>query len=431
MTTAIENRIGNLWVAKQTGQGADPADADYKQGRWVAGDANPARDDGSENYLDGERFANAADFINSIVGNGNPTYQAQASFTGLLAYLMLGQEVVTEISPGSGIWEHVATPAVAGSFWTAFRKKVGETVGPLRQQFNDCRFASLRMEASSAAKVSKTTPSFISVGNPGMIFDTDPTAALDTVEPLLHTEAEGAYKIDAGDGTLATFRGLASYAMQVNDNFTPWYGDSVFPFSLVAGLGSIALEGITILVDEQGLELFNYIIYGSTNPPADTVPRTVLPPFGAFSADQSRGWHITQTGTPAGTWTLTVNGEVTANIAATATAAAVQTALEALPSIEPGDVTAAGGPAGTASVRIRFEKLRNPTITATGATISNDGPIHQQKVETPNVKWNPDLAIPANPDGGATELGLGAEVRRVSPDPFVRITTRSAEPAFT
>ena len=54
---------------------------------------------------------------------------------------------------------------------------------------------------------------------------------------------------------------------------------------------------------------------------------------------------VTITGTPAGgTFTLTLNGETTATIAYNANAAAVQTALEGLPSLEPGDVTVAGGP---------------------------------------------------------------------------------------
>lgn len=53
---------------------------------------------------------------------------------------------------------------------------------------------------------------------------------------------------------------------------------------------------------------------------------------------------ITVTGTPAGgTFTLTFNGATTANIAYNAAASAVVTALEALPNIGPGNVTATGG----------------------------------------------------------------------------------------
>lgn len=54
---------------------------------------------------------------------------------------------------------------------------------------------------------------------------------------------------------------------------------------------------------------------------------------------------VTITGTPTGgTYTLSFNGEVTSTIVFNATAGAVLTALEALPSIEPGDVAVTGGP---------------------------------------------------------------------------------------
>lgn len=54
---------------------------------------------------------------------------------------------------------------------------------------------------------------------------------------------------------------------------------------------------------------------------------------------------VTITGTPTGgTFTLTWNGETTATIAHNATAAAVQTALEGLSQIDPGDVIVGGGP---------------------------------------------------------------------------------------
>jgi hypothetical protein len=54
---------------------------------------------------------------------------------------------------------------------------------------------------------------------------------------------------------------------------------------------------------------------------------------------------VTITGTPAGGFfTLTFFDQTTANIARNATAGAVETALEALPNLEPADVTVTGGP---------------------------------------------------------------------------------------
>lgn len=78
---------------------------------------------------------------------------------------------------------------------------------------------------------------------------------------------------------------------------------------------------------------------------------------------------ITANATPAtaGTFTLTVDGAVTAAIAYNATAAAVQAALEALPNVAPGDVTAAatsGANLGAASAVV--------TLTWGGAWAGKD-----------------------------------------------------------
>jgi hypothetical protein len=67
--------------------------------------------------------------------------------------------------------------------------------------------------------------------------------------------------------------------------------------------------------------------------------------WGPYAGQASEGQTVTITGTPTGgTFTLTYSGETTAGIAYNAAAAAVQSALEALPSISAGDVTVTGGP---------------------------------------------------------------------------------------
>jgi hypothetical protein len=65
---------------------------------------------------------------------------------------------------------------------------------------------------------------------------------------------------------------------------------------------------------------------------------------------------VTVTGTPTGgTFTLTLNGATTANIAFNAAAAAVQTALEALPNIGPGNVAVSGGALPGTPVVVTFQ----------------------------------------------------------------------------
>lgn len=65
---------------------------------------------------------------------------------------------------------------------------------------------------------------------------------------------------------------------------------------------------------------------------------------------------LSKTGTVSGgTFTITFNGEETADIAYNATAADIKTALEAIYGIESGDIVTAGGPAHTTNVTIDFQ----------------------------------------------------------------------------
>lgn len=69
--------------------------------------------------------------------------------------------------------------------------------------------------------------------------------------------------------------------------------------------------------------------------------------WGPYAGRASEVQTVTITGGPTGgTFTLTVGGETTAGIAHNATAAAAQSALEALPSISAGDITVIGATGG-------------------------------------------------------------------------------------
>ena len=79
-----------------------------------------------------------------------------------------------------------------------------------------------------------------------------------------------------------------------------------------------------------------------------------------------------------GTFTLTFNGQTTAPIAFNATAAAVQTALEGLANVEPGDVVATGGPVNTANVTVNFRgqytQVNVPQMTSDGSGLTGTTP---------------------------------------------------------
>jgi hypothetical protein len=47
------------------------------------------------------------------------------------------------------------------------------------------------------------------------------------------------------------------------------------------------------------------------------------------------------------------------------------------------------------------------------------------KIELPGVKWSPDLAIAPNPDGGAIELALNGQMRKVAGSPAITVTVET------
>jgi hypothetical protein len=338
---ALEAHIEAAWIAKQTAKGTPVAVA-VKRGRKVGGGMSPNPEHGSEPYSDGERFNNAEDFLNTLVGNGNPIFQAQPGLFAYLHYLMLGAEVVT--GPTNTVYQHVATPNNAGGFWFGAWKRAGQNV-LLRQKFNDCRLVSLRVEGSSANKVVKITPTFISLDS-GEIFTSDPVQAEDADRPFLYTEAVGTFNLD---GTV--FKGHSSFAYVISDAVTPWYGDDVTPYDVAFGRGQITVEGVTLLVDQAGLEQYNRIVYGSANPGNGVKPQKSVY-YGSYAFELKRGT------------------------------------------------------AGQADYR-------------------------RALVEFPRVKWNPDVSIEGNPQGGAVELALGAEARKASGQPMIRVTSNVLDAAYT
>lgn len=82
---------------------------------------------------------------------------------------------------------------------------------------------------------------------------------------------------------------------------------------------------------------------------------------------------VTITGAPTGgTFTLTLNGQTTSGIAFNAIGSAVQTALEALSNVAPGDVTVTGGAGGPYSVEFggAYAGVNVPTMTASGTSLT-------------------------------------------------------------
>lgn len=98
--------------------------------------------------------------------------------------------------------------------------------------------------------------------------------------------------------------------------------------------------------------------------------------YGPYVASPSEVQQIAVDAT-GGTFTITFDGQTTAAIAATATAAAVQAALELLGTVNPGDITVTGGPgaAGGATPYIltfggRYLGLNVPAVTTAAGSLT-------------------------------------------------------------
>lgn len=428
--TLLESRTEGLWLAKQSAKGTPATTAD-KQLRKVGGDINVNRDDGEQNYSDGSRFGDTVRYVNTLLGEGSPVFQGQAGTVAHLLALFLGSESVSQVGT-SGNYDHVITPGASGSYITGW-KKVGASVGPLRQKFNDGRLVSLRLEASSANKVMAVTPQ-LTFADPGEIFTSDPVKALDTDDPFFFTEGVGRWNID---GT--NYAGHSSFANVLGDAATPWYGEAVTPYDFGFGLANALLEAITLALDSAGLARYYLQIYGTSTPALAAKPLKTMPGKGSYTVDLRKGSDqtVTVTGTPTGgTFTITVPGfGTTGSIAYNATAAQVQTALEGLLGV--GKITVTGGPLPGTAVKLVFQDTQSPITTTnsfTGGstpntTLVDNGYKRGFKAEYPGVIWSPDVAVAGNPDGGPTEIPIGATVVPIAGQPFVRFTVRNGDSA--
>lgn len=344
---AIESNIYALWGRKQAAKGTPvgaPTATDGKRLVQVAGDFNTARDDGAENWSDLDRFGNMTDFVNTIVGNGNPGIEAQPGPLAWLCWLFFGQDTVTGVADP---WSHVFTPGTNGGFWASFWKRVGQNTIQ-RQIFRDCKISGLTIEGSTGARVVRVTPTCLSL-DPGEVYATDPVGpAVEDDKPFLYHEGVGTFTLDA-----TVLRGQSQFTATWDENLAPYYGDDVVPVDLVVGNASIAIA-VTLLVDDAGLSQYNRRIYGTAAPSAGTKPLHDLDPNGSYE------------------FTLTKKDS-----------------------------------AGPVS------------------------PARSFALEIPGVRWAPDVAVPPNPEGGATEISLAGSMRKVAGQPPSTITIENGDEAYT
>lgn len=288
----LEPNYYGLWLGKQTAKGT-PNTTPGKRPIMVGGNLTSARDDGSENYSDLSKYGAETDWVNSLLGNGEPALEATPDEFAYLLWLFHGAETVSAIPLVTGppavpaMSQHRFTPTTALGFYATVFLRVGSTV-VRRHQFNDCIVTRIAMEASSANKAMRVTPRFLSL-DPGVIYAADPAAALPTDRPFLHTDFSqvGTAAAPTVDGSMVldgtTFRGVTAFNMTIDDAWEPVYGDDSRPYDFVQGNPSVTV-GATLLLDSAGYGQFCKLAYGSTSPSAGTKPLRSIPALGSFLA---------------------------------------------------------------------------------------------------------------------------------------------------
>jgi len=285
----LESNYYGLWLGKQTAKGT-PNVAPTKRPIMVGGNMGFSRDDGSENYSDLTKYGAQTDWVNSLVGSGEPVLEATPIELAYVLWLFHGAETVTAQAAVTGppaipaVSRHQFVPASSYGHWTTAFLRVGQSV-LRRHQYNDCLITRVAMEASSANKAMRVTPRILSL-DPSETKTADPAGSLPTERPFLFTDAalgqtpgatvDGSITID---GTV--YRGVTQWALTIDDAWEPIYGDDARPFDLQQGQPSVTVAS-TIWMDSAGLARWNTLAYGTATPVTGQKPLRAIPALGSW-----------------------------------------------------------------------------------------------------------------------------------------------------
>lgn len=280
----LEPNFYAWWIGKQTAKGTPNITPTHRP-IMVGGDFSVTRDDGEENYSDLTKYGARTDWVNSVLGSGEPVAEATPTELAHLLWLFHGAETVTAVTGPPTASQHRFTPSAGlGHYFTSFLRVGTSTVR--RHRFDDCIVTRVAMEASNANKAMRITPRILSL-DPAVVFTADPSGVnLPTDRPFLFTDA--AVNMTPGatvDGSITvdgvTFRGVTQFALTIDDAWEPVYGDDARPYDFVQGNPSVAIS-TTILCDAAGYQQWNRLVYGTSTPAAGTKPLRGIPALGSW-----------------------------------------------------------------------------------------------------------------------------------------------------
>lgn len=267
MGEVIESGIGTLNYGRQEAKGTAAEAAGTAVGtnrpKWFEGVLKPGKTLGSEEYIDGRRFASPSQYTDTIGGMvGTLTLQAQPENCCLFPAQVLGVDTVTG---SADPWTHTATSAGTSGSWGTWWQKVGSTVGPERESYIDSKIAKLVMKAGDK---DKTLHQVLDIAclNPAVAYLTDPAKTEDSSDPFYWSEVKGTVTLDS-----TVLSEVHEEVIEIDTAMKPYWGDDIAPAQLIEGKGTIT-STVASIVTASTLAKYRKTIYGKTEPEAGDKP---------------------------------------------------------------------------------------------------------------------------------------------------------------
>lgn len=272
----MEMQIYGLWAGKQSAKGTKNA-APAKRFKQVGGGFQVPPEYGSENYSDATQFTDTLDWLNTLVGNGNPGVHTTPEEAGWVWWAFHGGETTTAVTGPPAKTRHTTVPLPGLGFWTTWVQRMGsQTVD--RMSHNDCQLGQVVVEGSTANKAVRTTPSLISL-DPGEKIAADPAATMPAKSGFLYTDGTSRFTIDA-----SAFSGHSQFTLTINKDLQPVYGDDALVYDLAIGT-VVATIGVSFYLDTVGLAQWNKLVYGTPTPATGAKPLKNVPALGSYGFD--------------------------------------------------------------------------------------------------------------------------------------------------
>jgi hypothetical protein len=277
----IEAGIGQIWLGKQSALGTmkPMADTNWIVPRLKAGELGPNVVNGSEEYVDGQRWASPAIFRDTAGGLvGTVSYQGQVETVGQAWAWQFGSDTVTG---GSDPYTHtIDTNGTAVCYLTA-HKKVGANVGPVREDYIDSRASKTVWTSSQSQNVVQIDVDLVTI-TPAQASLVDPTQVAATPDPINWTSVSGQVVLNG-----VTLPEVSGETVTADLGVTGYWGDSVTPAALIEGKNSPTRVMDTI-VTANTLKQVYAAIYGTQTPTGGTQVSST-PTFASMSTKYAYG----------------------------------------------------------------------------------------------------------------------------------------------